>query len=337
RDENPSEETFTPEDFARDATEEESLDPDIASFEYENEKAKEDDIFEEGSEETRDYWYKDEESPEKDLIEEKANEYASQEAPVEYDVTDVLTEESEDQTLAAEDSAYTEHFEEPDVDDISFDDDFMNKEFDESTEPTVDPEIHSAIRTDVEDLAVKHKAESNRPQGLFSPTTGFGWEAYMIPRLDSELVRAASDEKDLALVTIRIKDIDWNTDAAKKIAEIILQFVKFKDLAFEYKKDGCTAIFQNMNIDKALKAAEELHTQIVTELSKSSLYNQTAIGISSRSLRLISGARLANESEQALEHALEDKESPIVAFKVNPEKYRNYLASEAAKLQGGSD
>ena len=46
---------------------------------------------------------------------------------------------------------------------------------------------------------------------------------------------------------------------------------------------------------------------------------------------------LANESEQALEHALEDKESPIVAFKVNPEKYRNYLASEAAKLKGGSD
>ena len=337
RDEGSSEETLTPEDFERDATAEEALDPDIASFEYENEKAKEDDIFEEGNEETRDYWYKEEESPEKDLIEEKANEYAAEEAPVEYDVTDVLPEESEDQTLAAGEAAYTEHFEEPDVDDISFDDDFMNKEFEESTEPTVDPEIHSAIRTDVEDLAVKHKAESNRPQGLFSPTTGFGWEAYMIPRLDSELVRAASDEKDLALVTIRIKDIDWNTDAAKKIAEIILQFVKFKDLAFEYKKDGCTAIFQNMNIDKALKAAEELHTQIVTELSKSSLYNQTAIGISSRSLRLISGARLANESEQALEHALEDKESPIVAFKVNPEKYRNYLASEAAKLKGGSD
>ncbi|MBR4387075.1 MAG: hypothetical protein IKP51_11200 [Treponema sp.] len=319
---------------------EEALDPDIANFEYENERAKNDDITLQDTEVTNEQWYKEEDSAEKDLIEEKASEYVQEAPPVEYDVTDVLPDESEDQTVAAGDAVYTDHFEEPELDDVSFDDDFINAdlsdldELEAETKAAAEQKPQPAIRTDVEDLSIKHKAEDNRPHGLFSPVTGFGWEAYMIPRLDSELIRAASDEKDLALLTIKIKDIDWNTPAAKKVADIILQFVKFKDLAFEHKKDGCTAIFQNMNIDTAIKTAEELHTQIITELSKSSMYNQTAIGISSRSLRLISGARLANESEQALEHALEDKESPIIAFKVNPEKYRNYLASEAAKLKG---
>jgi len=314
-----------------DESDDNSLDPDIANFEYANEGENADAETALDDAETRDYWYKEDESVEKDLIEEKASEYAEEEANIDHDIADTLSAEEEDQTIAAEESAYTENFEEPDVDDISFDDDFANNQFEEDLQQADD---QPSIKTDVENLSIKHKAEANRPQGLFSPITGFGWEAYMIPRLDSELVRAASDEKDLALLTIRIKDIDWNTPTAKKITEIILQFVKFKDLAFEYKKDGCTAIFQNMDIDKAIKIAEELHTQIITELSKAALYNNTAIGISTRSLRLISGARLANESEQALEHALEDKESPIIAFKVNPEKYRNYLASEAAKLSG---
>ena len=52
------------------------------------------------------------------------------------------------------------------------------------------------------------------------------------------------------------------------------------------------------------------------------------IGISSRSLRLISVDRLKTEAEQALLHASEDVDSPIVAFRVNPEKYRKYISGK---------
>ena len=44
---------------------------------------------------------------------------------------------------------------------------------------------------------------------------------------------------------------------------------------------------------------------------------------------MISGERLANESQEALRHAFLDETSPIVAFKVNPQKYRNFLAAQA--------
>ncbi|MBO4404750.1 MAG: hypothetical protein J5780_05400 [Treponema sp.] len=168
--------------------------------------------------------------------------------------------------------------------------------------------------------------ENNEPKGLFSPVTGFGWESYMIPRLDSELLRAAGSEQDISLFTIRIPGFSWKMEGGDKIAELITDRVKFNDLVFEYGDDGCTAIFQELNTESALKKAEQLNGEIQALLTSYGHEFNSYIGISTRSLRLISGQRIANESEQALLHAMEDKESSIVAFKVNPEKYRNYLS-----------
>lgn len=178
-------------------------------------------------------------------------------------------------------------------------------------------------------------AENNvAPVGLFDEETGFGWEQYMPTRLDSELIRAASSEQDLALFTVRIPGIDWTTPEGKETASIIKDWVKFNDLVFDYGSDGFTAIFQNQNTDAALAEAEKTHTEIVSVLKRANSSAETPfVGISTRSLRLISGKRLFNESEQALFHAMEDKDSPIVAFRVNPDKYRSYLAGEASKLK----
>lgn len=178
-------------------------------------------------------------------------------------------------------------------------------------------------------------AENNAaPVGLFDEKTGFGWEQYMPTRLDSELIRAASSEQDLALFTVRIPGIDWTTPEGKETASIIKDWVKFNDLVFDYGSDGFTAIFQNQNTDAALAEAEKTHTEIVSVLKRANSSAETPfVGISTRSLRLISGKRLFNESEQALFHAMEDKDAPIVAFRVNPDKYRSYLAGEASKLK----
>lgn len=178
-------------------------------------------------------------------------------------------------------------------------------------------------------------AENNAaPVGLFDEKTGFGWEQYMPTRLDSELIRAASSEQDLALFTVRIPGIDWTTPEGKETASIIKDWVKFNDLVFDYGSDGFTAIFQNQNTDAALAEAEKTHTEIISVLKRANSSAETPfVGISTRSLRLISGKRLFNESEQALFHAMEDKDSPIVAFRVNPDKYRSYLAGEASKLK----
>ncbi len=172
------------------------------------------------------------------------------------------------------------------------------------------------------------------PAGLFCPSTGFGWEQYMLTRLDSELIRSASSDQDLSLFTIKIKDIDWNSECGKEISKTILEKVKFNDLVFNYKEDGASAIFQNQNTDKSLVIAGDLHTEITSVLSKYNEQHFVGIGISSRTLRLISATRLANESEEALNRA--DADSPIIAFRVNPERYKDFLASESFQEETAS-
>lgn len=189
-----------------------------------------------------------------------------------------------------------------------------------------EPEKETDSEPEISEDKIEDSAEEE-PAGLFCPSTGFGWEQYMLTRLDSELIRSASSDQDLSLFTIKIKDIDWNSECGKEISKTILEKVKFNDLVFNYKEDGASAIFQNQNTDKSLVIAGDLHTEITSVLSKYNEQRFVGIGISSRTLRLISATRLANESEEALNRA--DADSPIIAFRVNPERYKDFLASES--------
>lgn len=196
---------------------------------------------------------------------------------------------------------------------------FLNEDSEKTSEEPVEKDASESAEKD------------NEPKGLFDPETGFGWEEYLITRLDSELIRSASSDQDISLFIIKIPNIDWKSACGKEISKLIIDTVKFKDLVFNFSDDGAAAIFQSKNTDQALVTAEELHTGIISILSSNNLVPRAAIGISSRSLRLISGARLANEAEQALAHARDDEDSPIVAFRVNPDKYRNFLAHSQEK------
>ena len=99
-------------------------------------------------------------------------------------------------------------------------------------------------------------------------------------------------------------------------------------MLFEYKTDGIAIIFSNANIDKAMESCESIYAEICSVLSRNNSNSKPYIGIASRSLRFISGERIITEAEQALVHASEDQDSPIIAFRVNPEKYRKYMATK---------
>ena len=166
-------------------------------------------------------------------------------------------------------------------------------------------------------------------QGLFSPTSGFGWESYLDTRLESELIRAASSEQDLSLAIIKIPNMTKDSPFYGNICQALLDYFQFKDFVFEYKEDGFAAIVQGKDVDQTLHSAEILHSNLKGVLAETGVNTKPLIGISSRSLRLISAERLKNEAEQALLHAAEDPESPIIAFRVNPEKYRKYISGQS--------
>ena len=164
------------------------------------------------------------------------------------------------------------------------------------------------------------------PAGLFSPVSGFGWEAYLEERLDSELIRSASFEEDIGLMIIRIQGLDRADERNKAIYDILMEFYKFRDLIFEYGTDGFSCIVHSINVDGALDMAEQVYVALSKVLKELGMDNEIGIGISTRSFRLIPGKRIFEEAEQALIRAFNDPETAIVAFRVDPEKYRQYIS-----------
>lgn len=171
------------------------------------------------------------------------------------------------------------------------------------------------------------------PEGLFSSITGFCWEEYMLPRLDSELMRAASSDQDLALLTLSIPKFNWDSESGKAVCKLIQDTFRFRDMIFEYGDSGCTIIVQGLSSKQVKDKAENLHTDIISGFAKRHEYHIVSIGIANRALRLISGSRLANESVQALLRAQSDTDSPIVEFKIDFEKYKSFIAGEGTRME----
>lgn len=169
---------------------------------------------------------------------------------------------------------------------------------------------------------IKTFDEQEGPAGLFSPVTGFGWESYLNTRLENELNRATASEIDLSLFIIQIYDINRESDLTKEICDYLTSQFQFKDMIFEYKNDSYVCLKIGSTIDEAISFANKLLLDIDNILKG---IGKCYIGISSRSIRMVSAERLVKEAEQALIHAREEKDSPIIAFRVDADKYRKYL------------
>lgn len=173
---------------------------------------------------------------------------------------------------------------------------------------------------DAENTPASDSSESN-PSGLFNPVTGLGWESYLDTRLENEINRAISSEIDISVFIINIPNLERESEESIKVSEYLSLQFQFKDLLFEYKNDCIVAIKISMNLDDALNFADKIHAEIMQIINQKECY----IGISTRSIRIVSSERLLNEAWAALEHAKQEEDSPIIAFRVDADKYRQFL------------
>jgi hypothetical protein len=166
------------------------------------------------------------------------------------------------------------------------------------------------------------------PRGLYSPETKIGWEEYTLDRLAAELHRCAASEQDLTLIVIQCRE-EPDQELYRELAERSVDFFNLRDLIFERKGKGITVIIPNSGLDQGFSWSEEFHNRVAAEFPAHFLDSRNlCIGLSSRSGRLVDAERLLFEAAQALEKALEDPASPIVAFKSDPEKYRAFIAAQ---------
>ena len=162
-------------------------------------------------------------------------------------------------------------------------------------------------------------ADTNEPSGLYNPDTGIGWESYLATRLNNEIERATASEIDLSLFIIKLSGVEKTSEFFKNVCNYLAIQFQFKDLLFEHKDDSIVAIKISMNVDEALKLADKLYVDICNIINS----KNCRIGISSRSIRMVSGNRLILEAEQAIEHT--EEASPVIAFRVDSEGYRQLM------------
>jgi GGDEF domain-containing protein len=161
--------------------------------------------------------------------------------------------------------------------------------------------------------------------GLFSPVTGLGWGNYLEKRLSFELRRAASFDQDLSLLLIKSRDFDRSSAGYAALAKALLKKFSFQDLIFEYGERGFAVILPNADLDLSMREAEDFISKNCSKLSMESC--SFTVGLSSRNGRLVNGSRIITEAAQALRKAESDKDHHIIAFRSDPEKYRQYIAS----------
>ncbi len=135
----------------------------------------------------------------------------------------------------------------------------------------------------------------------------------IVGRLELELERAASFNQDLSLLIF---------SGTSNTEELIRSTYTYEDLVFPMD-NGKTAVIEiNKDLDTSLAMTEEF----IRECIDSSGNRGMRAGIASRNGRLIGAERLFSEAENSLRKTDESKN--IVAFRSDPEKYREFLKNQ---------
>ena len=230
-------------------------------------------------------------------------------------------------------------FPEEDEDGDEYKEDVQADDSSEEELPEKDEDIPVDIEPEDSSPEDNNPADDNpadiSPTGLFSPKSNIGWESYTRDRLTSELHRCASSEQDLVFLAMEFKDIDTVSDALyRQLSDEAVACFGLRDLIFEKGEKGIAVIYPNVDLESGIAKSEEFRSRIIAKLVGFYKGNvpdiDFCVGLSSRSGRLIEADRLTFEAFTALEKAKEDPASPVVAFKSNPEKYREFLKSHTA-------
>jgi GGDEF domain-containing protein len=164
--------------------------------------------------------------------------------------------------------------------------------------------------------------EPEPDNGMYSPETGLIRGRYLSQGLASALSDAETAETDLALFVIAIPGLTRTSSAGKLVCTVLANQYKTPAHIYEYKESDFAAIVPGADFDRAVQAAEKVYVRLNEILTPFNAAPEIGIGISNRLTRVISASRLISETEHAVEKALSDQENPIVALKINMDKYR---------------
>jgi len=155
--------------------------------------------------------------------------------------------------------------------------------------------------------------------------TGLSWYDYFGSKLSSELDKAASFDTDITLLIVNFKCSE-KSKTEKLYAElpVLLQSFFMPESSFEYGKNSFAVIIPDSSLEESLPKINAF----IVRLKHSSDIEDIFAGISSRNSRIISSNRLVSEAEGALSKAVSESGSPVIAFRSDPEKFREMISNQ---------
>jgi hypothetical protein len=177
------------------------------------------------------------------------------------------------------------------------------------------------------------------PPGPAEPARDGGERGIQV-KLDAELGICSLTDKDLALILMEFSltagfGVGDDMNVSLKVADMAGQFFGGHALVYERGERGLALILSGEGLEETLSKARRFHELIITELPDLFPYkNDLRIGVSSRNKRLVRANRLLLEASRALDKANLEPESPIVAFKSDPEKYKAFVQKMRNEKRG---
>jgi hypothetical protein len=176
-----------------------------------------------------------------------------------------------------------------------------------------------------------HKPEEP-PQPIFNEDAGEPSGPYLglSQKLHEELAASGEKGSDFVLLCAEwVADGFAEPPVAKQIAEEAAVFFKVKRIsAFKRGETGVFILLVGAAFKSGLKATREFHGRILDNSAFKTAITDFYIGLTSCAGRQVDPERLILEAEKAMEKAKEDPAQPIVAFKADPSKYKDYLKNK---------
>ncbi len=140
-------------------------------------------------------------------------------------------------------------------------------------------------------------------------------------RCEEALVKAAEDGSDVSILVIKASGSENEIIFPGQMKEDFAGLFDPADVFFSEDDGSMTVVLEKTNLDEAMIPAKKAYELLQEKLTGA----KTTVGISARNGRTISSERLLTEAKEAQKHAETEPDSPIIAFRASPEKYKDLI------------
>lgn len=198
-----------------------------------------------------------------------------------------------------------------------------------SDEEYSEEEAKESSEENTEAPAIEQAPSSSEPLEAendenLSPITNLLVQSSLEEKLDESI---AAGNKNTTLILLKINGLDRGNSLSERVIEILKNSIADTQL-FEYKSDAYAILAKDKDLQSAVDIFEEVYNTISDFLKNNNTTNEVSIGISSVNERNIKAERIILEANQALDYASQDPDSPIVAFRANPQKYQDFIENQ---------